>query len=318
MALPPKMHSVSQLTDLLNCGVVQSLQSSHLTQHDIRLDIKRDDLIHPIISGNKWLKLKHLLFKLESQGIKKLAVMGGAYSNLLHSLSYICFVLGWELTLYVRGYPKQKLTPMLQDAVTWGATICYQDRLSFRALRDNSPTLADDVYWINEGGYNLLALQGCADSLAELKNCDTSIERADLERQANIQIKPYDYIIIASATGTSLAGYCLGIAQLKLKTKAMGIAVLKNDDEIETHVKALVPDLPQPTVIKGFEFGGYAKKNAELESFIENFEQQHQIPLEPIYTGKSFYATFKLIEQGYFAKGSRLLLIHSGGLQGKR
>ncbi|WP_196141168.1 1-aminocyclopropane-1-carboxylate deaminase/D-cysteine desulfhydrase [Aliikangiella sp. G2MR2-5] len=277
----------------------------------VSLEIKRDDLLHPLISGNKWRKLKHLLLAIEEQGSRSVAVMGGRYSNLLHTVSYIGYLLGWKVKLYVRGYPEQPLTPMLKDALRWGATIHLVDRQAFRELREAPPKLEEESFWIPEGGFDRLAVKGTIESLMEVP-------------------KSYDYIVIASATGTSMAGYIQATRYMKLQTKVLGVAVLKNDDEIEQHLNQLLAQeeagyhllekhwQDSHRVIKGYEFGGYAKSTSELDGFIEKFEAQYHIPLERVYSGKSFFATIDLIEGGYFEAGSRILLIHCGGLQGLR
>ncbi len=294
-----RIQQVSHFYAQLGVSKIQNISSRALAEKNIRLDIKRDDLLHPVVSGNKWRKLKHILIKIEAGGYRKIAVMGGPYSNLLHSLSYLAMLLGWQIELYVRGYPEQKLTPMLTDAIKWGAKIKYVDRVHFRKLRNNSPKLNDDVFWITEGGYEQLAVKGSVESLMEIN-------------------KHYDYLLIACATGTSLAGYCQGVAELSLNTQVIGISVLKNDDEIARHLNKLTDGKVKPEIISGYEFGGYAKSNTILNEFIKDFKNQHNITLEPVYSGKSFYAVMDLINSNYFKKDSRILLIHCGGLQALR
>ena len=293
------IQKVAHLFSLLQHAPIQNIKLSTSSAKNIQLDIKRDDLIHSVISGNKWRKLKHVLLEIEAQGFNKVAVMGGMFSNLLHSVSYIGMLLGWQVKLYVRGHKGQKLSPMLQDAIRWGAKIEYVSRVNYSELRDNPPSLDDDVFWIAEGGYDQLAIKGCIESFMELSQV-------------------YDYIVMASATGTSLAGYCQGVAKLSLATKVIGIAVLNNDDEILNHVQNLTHKIPQPVVIKDFTFGGYAKTSQKLNSFIMEFEKLFSVPLEPVYSGKAFFAVMALIDKGYFPTASKILLIHSGGLQGKR
>lgn len=294
-----QIQKVSHFFSQLSHAKIQNMSSAHLLSQNIQLDIKRDDLLHPIISGNKWRKLKHLLIEIEAQGYKKIAVMGGQYSNLLHSVSYIAMLLGWQAYLYVGAHPEQELTPMLNDAIRWGAKVNYVNRIQYRNMRDEAPLLEDDIFWIPEGGYAELALKGSIESLMEIPH-------------------NYDYLIIASATGTSLAGYCQGASQLSLKTKMIGICVLNNDDEIVQHVRLLTDGKVKPVIIKDYTFGGYAKKNDQLIQFIKQAEAQFQIPLEPVYSGKSFYAVMDLIKKGYFPTDSKILLIHCGGLQGRR
>jgi 1-aminocyclopropane-1-carboxylate deaminase len=293
------IQKVAHLFSRLNHAPLHNIESKVTLSKNIKLDIKRDDLIHSVISGNKWRKLKHLLLEIEAQGFKKVAVMGGMYSNLLHSISYIGYLLNWQVTLYVRGHKGQKLSPMLIDAIKWRAKIVYVDRVKYREIRELPPKLGDDVFWIAEGGYGQLALKGSIESLMELP-------------------RTYDFLVIASATGTSLAGYCQGVEKLALSTKVIGIAVLNNNDEIIKHVHSLSNDSVEPEIIKDYSFGGYAKTNSELELFISRFEKQHKIPLEPVYSGKSFFAVMDMINIDYFPEGSRILLVHCGGLQGKR
>lgn len=288
-------HLFSQLTN----APVERLSEPLLKEHNIRLDIKRDDLLHPIISGNKWRKLKHVLLKIESQGCRSIATMGGRYSNLLHAVSYIAMQLGWKAKLYVRGYQQQQLTPMLQDAKRWGAEICYVDKVTFREIRREPPQLDEGDFWLPEGGYEQLAIKGTIESVMELP-------------------RVYDYLVIASATGTSLAGYCQAVTNMQLKTRIIGIATLNNQSEILHNVAQISDGQAVPEVIKGYEFGGFAKSTTELKSFIHHFQEKHNIPLEPVYSGKSFFAVMDLLKKGYFPDGSRVLLVHCGGLQGKR
>ncbi len=328
MSLQKVSHFYSELSN----SSIENIEHPDLCIQDVQLDIKRDDCLHSIVSGNKWRKLKHVLLTIESSGYKKVASMGGMYSNLLHALSYLCYRLGWQLDLLVRGHPQQKLTPALMDAVKWGARLNYINRENFRKLRSSPPDLDKDVFWIPEGGFHELSLKGTAESIMELPGY-------------------YDYIVMATATGASLAGISCGIQKRKLNTRVIGISVLNNASQLRNDIAMMlhqcsaydertaftqdavsagaplidVPltDVPltgsqMPIVVSGFEFGGYAKKNDTLIQFIAEFESDYDIPLEPVYSGKSFYATCELIKQGFFRKGSKILLIHCGGLQGKR
>jgi 1-aminocyclopropane-1-carboxylate deaminase len=279
---------------------VQPLKISSIQDKNYKLFLKRDDLLHSVISGNKWRKLKHLLLSIESQGYHKISAMGGPYSNLLHSLAYLGRRLNWSVELVVRGYAEQPLTPMLKDALRWGATIRYVDRVTFRQLRERAPDLPDDVFWFAEGGYHPLALKGTAESLMELTD-------------------QYDAIITATATGTCLAGLALGAWQRGFRARIIGISVLNNAAQVTADIERLLPDnVPRPEVISGYEFGGYAKTSPQLLVFMAEFEANQQVPLEPTYSGKSFYGTFDLIKRGYFKENSRILLIHCGGLQARR
>jgi len=295
-----RLLKVSHFFAELGNSPIQSLVDPVVSKNGVRLDIKRDDLLHPIISGNKWRKLKHLLLHIESHDFRKIAVMGGPYSNLLHTLSYLGYRLGWSVELWVRGYAEQALTPTLRDATKWGATIRYVNRVAFRELREQAPKLDDDVFWIPEGGFHELALKGTVESLMEINNI-------------------YDFVIMATATGTSLAGLSLGAGKSMSSAKVIGISVLNNAEQILADIDELLPrHIQRPELISGYEFGGYAKSSCNLDRFIDEFETDHGIALEPVYSGKSFFATMDLVNKGYFPRDSRVLLIHCGGLQGKR
>jgi len=285
---------------LLQNSPVQRLSLDTTDNRNIVLDIKRDDLLHPIISGNKWRKLKYLLLLIEAKGYRKVATMGGAYSNFIHSLSYVCHLLGWQCDLYIRAFPEQVLTPTLLDCKRWGANLHYVDRKSFRELRNNPPGLPDDVLWIAEGGMHELSILGLQEIMMEL----------------NYQ---YDYIVIATATGTSVAGLVEGASAYQQKAKIIGISVLNNAEQQCQDISYLTPHADDKwSIIEGYEFGGFAKNNSELTRFISQMEQQHNIALEPVYSGKSFYAVIDMVRSGKFANNSKILLIHCGGLQGGR
>lgn len=292
-----RFHKVSHLYSILNSSSVQRLESESYSSKELEVHVKRDDLIHPVISGNKWRKLKYLLLEIEASGKKRLAAMGGRYSNFLHSLSYVCMLLGWELELFILGYSEQTDTLTIADARRWGAKIHLVDRKKFRTLRKMPPKLDSDVFWIAEGGFHSLALKGVRETFYELS-------------------EKYDYLITASATGTTLAGY----AQQKHseQMKILGVAVLKNDNEIAEHLLELTGDCDSAAVIKGYEAGGFGKSCIEVDEWVEKAKLRFNIPLEPVYSGKSFWALNDLITKDYFPKGSKILFVHCGGLQGAR
>lgn len=295
-----QLKKVSHFFAEIAASNLQSISIPIVAPQNLSLTVKRDDCLHPIVSGNKWRKLKHLLLDIEAKGYRHLAVMGGAYSNLIHALAYLTYRLGWRLELYVRAYPQQALTPTLKDAVRWGANIHYVNREQFRLFRAQPPTLADDVFWVAEGGFHSLALKGTAETLMELT-------------------QEYDYIVTACATGAGIAGLQCGIEMRGLSSQVIGISVLNNSQAVRQEIKEILPkNYRQPTIISGYEFGGYAKCSEKLESFIDNWERTQGIILEPIYSGKSFYGTIDLIGKNFFKPNSKILLIHCGGLQGKR
>ena len=292
--------NVSQVFSLIQNSPVQRLSLDIAENRGILLDIKRDDLIHPVISGNKWRKLKYLLLSIEAKGYRKVATMGGAYSNFIHALSYICHLLGWQCDLHIRAFPEQAPTPTLIDCQRWGANLHFVDRKGYRELRNKPPQLADDIMWIAEGGMHRQSMLGLQEIMMELNH-------------------QYNYIVIATATGTSVAGLVEGAEVYQPDAKIIGISVLNNANQQRQDIANLVPQSNKRwSIVEGYEFGGFAKSNSQLISFAEQYSQQHKIPLEPVYSGKSFYGVMDLIRKGYFGKNTRILLIHCGGLQGTR
>lgn len=292
--------SVSQIFSIIQNSPVQRLSLDDAENRGILLDIKRDDLLHPIISGNKWRKLKYLLLSIETKGFRKVATMGGAYSNFIHSLSYVCHLLGWQCDVYIRAFPEQVLTPTMLDCSRWGASLQFVDRKRFRELRNKPPVLSDDVLWIAEGGMHEMSILGPQEIMMELSH-------------------QYDYIVIASATGTSVAGLIKGASVYQPDAKVIGVSVLNNAKQQQQDIADLVPHSAQDwSIVEGYEFGGFAKSNSDLTTFISKFNQQHNIMLESVYSGKSFYAVMDMISKGKIENSSKILLLHCGGLQGAR
>jgi 1-aminocyclopropane-1-carboxylate deaminase len=277
--------------------------------HNIQISIKRDDLLHPVISGNKWRKLKYALLEASENKVKHIISFGGGYSNHLHALGYCCQQLGIHLSVIVRGDYSKNLSPMLRDLISWGADIQYVDRMTYqqRAEPEYLHTLSSkypDALLIPEGGSQQQALKGVAEVIQELT-------------------QQYDYILAPVASGGTLAGLIDGVAQLKNTTpcQVLGIAVLKGQGYLEQLVETLLTDRHHNINWKinhEHQFGGYAKSNNELSQFCTTFEQQTHIPIEPVYSGKLFYALYQLSINGHFPVGSRVLALHTGGLQGAR
>ncbi len=276
---------------------------------DIQISIKRDDLLHPVISGNKWRKLKYTLLEACDNDVKHIVSFGGGYSNHLHALGYCCHQLGIHLSAIVRGDYSQNLSPMLRDLLNWGADIQYVDRATYqqRAEPQYLQTLTTkypSALLIPEGGSQLQALKGVAEIVDELCN-------------------PYDYILAPVASGGTLAGLITGLTKHGKLTdcKILGIGVLKGEGYLEQLVTNLLAKDEQTKnwqINHDYHFGGYAKSNHELAQFCSDFHQQTKTKIEPVYSGKLFFALRDLIAKGYFSHGSRILALHTGGLQGAR
>ncbi|MFA6050975.1 MAG: pyridoxal-phosphate dependent enzyme [Methylobacter sp.] len=291
-----------KLEKTFNPSILTKIDDALLEQYQIELWMKRDDLLHPVISGNKWRKLKYSLDHALSLGADTVISMGGAYSNHLHALAYAGKVLGLKTIGLVRGGQPETLTPTLQDMQNWGMELKFVSRADYRILRRHKgwhelPGLKPGQYWLPEGGAQALALKG----VAELVN--------------EIEI-PYDVLCVPCGTGTTLAGIIDAVSE---QVSVLGFAALKNAGFLAAEVEAM---LSQPRnnwqINLDYHFGGFAKTNAELSEFIEDFELKTTIPLEPVYTGKMMYAIYDLIKKHYFRPGQRIIAVHTGGLQGKR
>lgn len=306
-------------------------QTRHITQHftlpspeqpitpawsnaeHYQIWVKRDDLIHPIVSGNKLRKLRYSIKHLLDNNIRHVISFGGGYSNHLHALAYVCKHLNIKLTAIVRGHYQSMPTPMLRDLAAWQVNIEYVDRKIYQQ-RDQADYLASlmqrfpDALVIPEGGSSQLALDGVADIISELT-------------------QTYDYILTPVGSGGTLAGLVHGITMQPTAKWAniLGIGVLKGQGYLEELVNNLlhthhhsVKLLPTWNINHKFHFNGYAKSTPELEAFCQSVNRELAIPIEPVYSGKLFWAAKELMAQGTLPKGSKILLIHTGGLQGAR
>lgn len=274
-----------------------------LNQYAIQLWLKRDDLIHPVISGNKWRKLKYSLAHALALHSETLISMGGAYSNHLHALAFAGKQLGLKTRGFIRGENTSVVNPTLQDLLDWGMTLEFVTRTDYRLLRqyqqwDSLPDLTAGAYWLPEGGAGHYALQGIAELLDEIPIS-------------------YDYLCVSCGTGTTLAGLLMQNLQ---PAKLLGFAALKNAHFLHAEIQQYLsnPNVNDWSINLDYHFGGFAKVNAELIQFMHRFEQTTGIPLDPVYTGKMLYGIYDLIAQGYFKPGQHLLAIHTGGLQGRR
>lgn len=288
----------------INCpSPEQLIKPDWENSQDYQISVKRDDLIHPLISGNKWRKLKYALTNLVESGIKEVISFGGGYSNHLHALAFACSKLNIQLMAIVRGDYSNSLTPMLNDLRIWGVKTNFVDRKTY-AKRNNPDYLAGlnkshpKAAIIPEGGSQQLAISGVAELILELQDS-------------------YDFILTPVGSGGTLAGLITAENDAKL----IGIAALKGEGYLEQLVSELLPsDCSNSNweINHDFHFGGYAKRTEALVDFCEQTSQQLKIEIEPVYSGKLFYAAKSLIAKRAFPCGSRILLIHTGGLQGNR
>lgn len=267
----------------------------------IHVTIKRLDCIHPQISGNKFFKLKYNLLEAQRLGCRQLLTFGGAYSNHIAATAYAAQYFGFDCIGIIRGaeLAQKPRNPTLQLAHENGMQLQFISREQYRQKQDAAYLTQlkqqyPDAYIIPEGGSNALAVRGCEQILSA----------QDLEN--------YDVICTAVGTGGTIAGI---INASSAQQQVLGFSALKGD-----FLSAEVQHYTQKKswkIIDDYCCGGYAKTTPELLTFIDDFEQQYGIPLEPIYTGKMLLGLTDLIAKNYFQAGTRILVMHSGGLQGK-
>lgn len=263
------------------------------TEFGVELFLKREDQIHPFISGNKYRKLKYNIEEAKKGGFKKLLTFGGAYSNHIAAVAYAGHTFGFEALGIIRG-------DELKDKIEHNATLSFAKKhgMKFnfvtREAYRTDKLINDyrDYYIIPEGGTNALAIQGCEEILTQ----------SDTE---------FHYICTSVGTGGTMSGLinCSQPSQQVLGFPALKGSFLQED--ISKFVSKLNWKL-----ITDYHFGGYAKINVALIRFINEFKEKQHISLDPVYTGKMMFGIFDLIQKGYFPKGSKILAIHTGGLQG--
>ncbi|HKG06145.1 MAG TPA: pyridoxal-phosphate dependent enzyme [Pedobacter sp.] len=269
-------------------------------KHPLRKSIvvKRDDLIDPYISGNKWRKLKYTVEEARIQEKKHLVTFGGAYSNHLVAAAAACARTGLKCTGFVRG--EQVDNELLMLCRLYGMHLIFTERTEYkekRVLFEKHFGLDHDAFFVDEGGAGPLAVKGCAELVDELPN-DT------------------DHIFCAAGTGTTAAGLLKGVQQSGRKTKIHVIPVLKGGAFIADEIAGYTGNIDQLVLHTGYHFGGYAKTNPELIAYIKRFTAEEGMLIDPVYTAKMFFAIDDLISQNYFGENDRIIAIHTGGLLG--
>lgn len=266
----------------------------------MQLFVKREDDIHPFISGNKYRKLKYNLLEAKAKKDTVLLTFGGAFSNHIAAVAAAGQREGLQTIGVIRG---EELEDKIADNATLNFAKSCGMQFKFVSREDyRKQTDADFIdalkkefgnfYLIPEGGTNILAVKGCEEILT-----DNDVE--------------FDYVCVAVGTGGTISGV---INASFPHQKVIGFPALKGDflkEEISKFANSTNWQL-----ITDYHFGGYAKVKPDLVNFINNFKADYNVPLDPVYTGKMMYGIFDLIEKGYFEKNARILAIHTGGLQG--
>ena len=282
-------------------AVLQEIEDPIVTVKGIRLYLKREDLLHPQISGNKWRKLKYNLQEAKNQGLNQLLTFGGAYSNHIYATAAAAKEAGLGCIGIIRGEETQPLNPTLAFAKSCGMKLHYVSRSEYRdksnqEFREKLKERFGEFYLVPEGGSNSLAVKGCKEILD-----DVSLS--------------LDVICVPVGTGGTMAGLIASTDK-----RVLGFSALRGDF-LKDEVKSLLEnsgetDKSNWSINTDFHFGGYAKINEELIEFIREFKSKHGVLLDPIYSGKMMFGLYNLIEADYFKPGSTIMAIHTGGLQG--
>lgn len=283
---------------------LQQIFDDLFVEKGVEVFMKREDLIHPEISGNKWRKLKYNLYEARMNGQNTLLTFGGPYSNHIYATAAAASLFHFRAIGIIRGEEPVLMSDTLRFAQKKGMELYYMDRAMYRE-KDKPESIESlhaqigDFYHIPEGGTNLLALEGVAEIIPQL----------DID---------FDVLCTACGTGGTLAGLAAGLNGAKT---LLGFSALKGDDLLTNNVNELTKsyngNLYQNFSINfDYHFGGYAKLTDDLVQFIKAFHAKNNIQLEPVYTGKMMFGLYDLIRKDSFQRGTRIIALHTGGLQG--
>jgi 1-aminocyclopropane-1-carboxylate deaminase len=279
---------------------VVRVEDERLVGRGVSLWLKRDDLLHPAIPGNKWRKLVPNLRAARERGPRRLVTFGGAWSNHIAATAAAGRLFGFETVGVIRGEEHLPLNPVLAQAVADGMRLVYMDRSTYR--RKHTPDVIEqlsdelgDFYLVPEGGSNELAVRSCRDIPSEI----------DLE---------LDLICCAVGTGGTLAGIAAG---LQADQRALGFSALRGGgflvDEVERlQVATFGERLGRWDIECGYHFGGFAKRTAGLDAFIADFTDRHGVALERVYVAKMLFGVLDLVQHGAFPDGTRIVAVVTG------
>ncbi|MBS1951991.1 MAG: pyridoxal phosphate-dependent deaminase, putative [Cytophagales bacterium] len=281
------------------------LKNELLKEFKLKILVKREDENHPLVSGNKWWKLKYNLEEAQKHGHHTLLTFGGAFSNHIYATAAAAKELGLKTIGIIRGEKVLPLNDTLSFAAKCGMNLHFVSREEYRTKHsgeyiDCLHKQFGDFYLIPEGGTNELAVKGCAEFARK------KLSKID-----------FDCVCLPVGTGGTLAGIISGLPTEK---KIIGFSVLKNGEFLNEEVKNLVKNFSEKEfsnwhIETDYHFGGYAKKTNELDQFILQMKEQNDLPLEFVYSGKMVAGVFDLISKNYFSSGAKILMLHTGGLR---
>lgn len=276
--------------------LIQTLETKTFETVGVKVDTLRLDLIHPHVSGNKWYKLKYHIETAVNTAKKGLLSFGGAYSNHLVAMAYACKEISLPAIGIIRGEEPAVYSPSLQQMKELGMKLIFVSRQDYK---EKNARGYEDYHIVPEGGAGELGIKGASEIMKEVRN-------------------DYSHILCSVGTGTTMAGiinastpsqHIIGISALKM-------AGIENNGLL-TYIGAHAAH-NNHSLLFDYHFGGYAKRTAGLLAFMNRLYKEENIPTDFVYTGKLFYAAEDLAQKNYFPRGSKLLIIHSGGLQGNR
>lgn len=289
---------------------IDSLQSELFNEKDISVSVLRLDAIHSIVSGNKIFKLHYYLEEAKNSSHKKLITFGGAYSNHLAATAYACKEAGIKCVGFVRGEKPKELSHTLLFCLQNNMHLEFISRDVYQKINVHKDSYGEEKFHaelikkygdhvlVPEGGFSQKGVDG-AKLICNYFNLNN-----------------FSHISCAVGTATTFAGLINGSNN---ETEIIGFSVLKNLHDIEERLTRVgVLSSKKYSVIHDYHFGGYAKKNNELISFMNSFHEGNKIPLDFVYTSKMMFGVYDLIQKNYFSKGSDILCIHTGGLQGNK
>lgn len=298
-----------------NHSFIEAVSFPMADKHQVSVDIKRDDLVHPVVSGNKWRKLQFSLQDAKNKGCDTIVSMGGNWSNHLHALAYAGKELGFKTIAFVRAHHNQPLTPTLEDCRALGMELHFTDRKHYSELRKTQSwaktslikeSLGKDPwtewqhrfpnsYWLAEGGFGELAIKGVMDIGKEIT-------------------EHYDYVFVGCGSGATLCGLAIALPQ----SHVVGVGAFSGAEYLVNELSHYLGQLTNWSLDTNHHAGGFAKTTAALTAFQNRLEQDNNFELDQVYNAKTFYALQSWITEGKIKPYSKVLVIHTGGLQGKR
>ncbi|WP_456458190.1 1-aminocyclopropane-1-carboxylate deaminase/D-cysteine desulfhydrase [Reichenbachiella sp.] len=285
--------------ELDNPTSLQQISLPIFSENKVEVLMKREDLIDSEISGNKWRKLKYNLLEAQDQGYSTILTFGGAYSNHIAATAAACKRYGFKSIGIIRGDElNAQSNTTLEQAAANGMDLQFISRTAYQNRSDvtwlQTLNKKHEAFIVPEGGTNALALRGVQELVDEIT-------------------VDFDTILCPVGTGGTFSGIANGI---KDHQRAIGISSLKGAKYLEDIIGELTTASSSWELVHDYHFGGYAKFDSHLIKFINQFYLETQIPLDPIYTGKMMYGLIDMLKKGKIPSGSRLICVHTGGLQG--